>query len=208
MENVETEIRPTTNGGKNQILMNEPYVASFEITGVAPILFHAWNCESVAEKSAAKKGSKQKKTDDLESYVYRDKDGFICLPGTYVIGSLIDKKAGAAKYLQDPRSPRKSALDLFKAGVVSLTILAPLGKKNWDFIHRARVTIQQAAITRERPAFDVGWKAEFRFQVLLPEYVSPQTLHEALIQAGRLVGVGDNRPTYGRFQVTRFEIEN
>lgn len=180
-------------------------MATVEITGTAPILFHRWSCESVAEKAAAKKGSKAKKTDDVESYVYRDQEGFICIPGRYLIGSITDPRNGSAKYLQDPRSPRKSALDLFKAGVVSTTLLASTGKKSWDYIDQQRVTVQRAGITRCRPALNAGWTATFDLQVLLPEYISPQLLLEVLVQAGRLVGVGDYRPSYGRFSVTSFK---
>jgi hypothetical protein len=42
--------------------------------------------------------------------------------------------------------------------------------------------------------------------VNLPEYVSPAALLDTISQAGRLVGVGDFRPTYGRFAVTRFAV--
>lgn len=41
--------------------------------------------------------------------------------------------------------------------------------------------------------------------VNLPEYISPELLHALLTDAGRLIGVGDFRPTYGRFRVIRFE---
>jgi hypothetical protein len=45
-----------------------------------------------------------------------------------------------------------------------------------------------------------------RFEVLLPEYISPSFLNETVQAAGRLVGVGDFRPTFGRFQVTKFKV--
>lgn len=38
-------------------------------------------------------------------------------------------------------------------------------------------------------------------------YKSQTILHETVSAAGRLIGVGDFRPTYGRFQVTKFEIQ-
>jgi hypothetical protein len=191
-----------TNGGESAIAVGIPYVASVTIRGVADILFHRWNCEAVAEKAAAAKGSKAKKTDDIESYVYRDEANGLCLPGEYLRGSIV----AAAKFRQDPRSPRKSAMDLFKAAVVSLTPLAPLGKEAWDYEHSCRVVIQRSAVTRVRPAMKAGWEASFDLQINLPEYVSPELLIGVLNDAGRLVGVGDFRPTYGRFQVTKFEV--
>jgi hypothetical protein len=194
-----------TNGAEEAIDATKPYVARVQIVGSADLLFHAWNCESIQGKADAAKGSKAKKTDDVESYVYRDDDGYLCLPGEYLRQSVIH----AAKYRQDPRSPRKSAMDLFKAGVVSLTVLARVGpnvSKKWDYDHRCRVQVQRNGVTRTRPAFKTGWTAEVHLAVLVPEYISSMALHETLNQAGRLVGVGDNRPTYGRFLVKSFNV--
>lgn len=202
-----------SNDGRKPIETGKPYTVHVTIRGVAPVLFHSWSVESVKAKGEAKKGSEAKKTDDVESYVYRDANGFICMPGTYILGSMTDKKNGAAKYRQDPRSPRKSALDLYKAGVVTLTNLAPVlpvgtGKPtmDWDYLDRRRVVIQQSAITRSRPAFLEGWKAVFQLMVITPEYISPADLHACLIDAGRLVGVADFRPTFGRYQIDLYDI--
>ena len=198
-----TEVGPEpTNGAAETLSASQPYTVEVLIEGTADILFHRWNCDAVEAKSLAAKGSKAKKSDDIESYVYRNDDGEICLPGEYVRQSIIH----AAKFRQDPRSPRKSAMDLYKAGVVSLTVLASLGTKAWDYEHRCRVTIQRAGITRCRPAFKSGWAANMQFAVLLPEYIRPNDLHDVLTNAGKLIGVSDFRPTYGRFQVKSFDV--
>ena len=196
-------LEPVSNGAEPAIQFSEPYVANVTIEGTAPLLFHAWNNEAVEEKAKASKNSEAKKTDNTESYVYRNDDGEICLPGEYLRGAII----GAAKFRQDPRSPRKSAMDLYKAGIISLTNLASLGSKEWDYLDARRVTIQRNSITRHRPAFKVGWQAFFQLQVQTPEYISPHDLHDVLNNAGRLIGVGDFRPSFGRFQVTHFEID-
>lgn len=202
-------ISEPTNGGKETIETGVPYTAHVTIVGSADLLLHAWNCEAVDEKSKAKKGSEAKKSDNVESYVRRDEDGIICLPSEYLRMAVVQ----AAKFRQDPRSPRKSAMDLFKAAVVSLSPLSPIvnrdGKtsKDWDFYHRCRVQVQRNGITRTRPAFREGWSTEASLMVVLPEYVDPIMLHETISAAGRVIGVGDFRPTYGRFQVTKFEIQ-
>lgn len=191
-----------TNGGTSGIEMQMPYRAEVTIEGVAPILFHAWNVESVESKANAKKGSKEKKSDDVESYIYRNEKKEICIPGEYLRGAIV----GAAKFQQDPRSPRKSAADLFKAAVVSLTPLASLGVKDWDYLDKRRVVIQRNAITRSRPAMREGWSAKFILMVNLPEYVSQDLLNGTIQQAGKLIGIGDFRPSFGRFIVTRFSV--
>jgi hypothetical protein len=194
-------IGPISNGGESTIAHLVPYVVTADIEGVSDLLFHRWNNEAVAEKAAAAKGSKAKKSDDVESYLYRNEAGEICLPGEYVRQAII----AASKFRQDPRSPRKSACDLIKAAVFVTTGLASLGKKEFDFEDRRRVTVQRAGITRTRPAFKAGWKARLELMVNLPEYVSRELLYDLLASAGRLIGVGDFRPTYGRFMVTAFK---
>lgn len=201
--NAVVKLSNTSNGARDTIEASLPYVARVGVRGQADLLFHRWNCEAVDAKSKAAKNSKAKKTDDIETYVWRDAGGFLGLPGEYLRQSVIM----AAKYKQDPRSPRKSAMDLFKAGVVSLTPLASLGTKEWDYLDTRRVTVQRNGINRVRPAMHVGWTAEFELQVLTPEYISRELLLDVLTTAGRLVGVGDFRPTYGRFGVSKFEID-
>lgn len=197
-----TAIGPVvTNSAKAIIESGNPYLAQARIVGVADFLFHRWNCEAVEAKGKAAKGSKAKKTDDLESYVYRSDDGALGIPGEYVRQAIIH----AAKFRQDPRSPRKSAMDLFKAGVIALTPLAPLGTDKWDYEHKCRVTVQRNGVTRVRPCMKSGWAIEIDLLVNLPEYIPPDALLETLTNAGRLIGIGDFRPTYGRFQVTKFE---
>lgn len=191
-----------TRGADETISFSEPYTVEVTIEGVADILFHRWNVEAVEAKSIAAKGSKAKKTDNIESYVYRDDRGMIAIPGEYLRGTIIN----AAKFRQDPRSPRKSAMDLFKAGIVSLTPLASLGVKDWDYEHRCRVNVQRQGITRTRPAMKAGWRATFILSSVLPEYIPPSMLNEVIGAGGRLVGIADYRPTYGRFTVINFKI--
>lgn len=191
-----------TNGGESAIATGQPYRVAVQLTGTSDLLFHRWNAQAVDEKAKAAKNSKAKKTDDIESYVYRNDGGELCIPGEYVRQAVIL----AAKFRQDPRSPRKSAMDLYKAGVVALTNLASVGKAAWDYEDTRRVVIQRAGVNRTRPALKTGWKAEFEFLVLTPEYIAPMDLHAVMTQAGVLVGVADFRPTFGRFAITSYEV--
>ncbi|MDE2102407.1 MAG: hypothetical protein KGL39_34490 [Patescibacteria group bacterium] len=190
-------LSPVTNDAAPIIEDGFPYAAKIGVVGTAPYLFHRWSVESVEAKSNAAKGSKSKKEDDIESYVYRDDKGNLAIPGEQFRMAIIN----AAKFKQDPRSPRKSAMDLFKAGIACLDPLCSLNTKNWDILDRRRVMVQRNGITRTRPSMNAGWKCELQIQVLLPEYISLELLNEVIQNAGRLCGVGDFRPTYGRFQV-------
>lgn len=97
-------------------------------------------------------------------------------------------------------------MDLFKAGVVALTPLASLGTKDWDYLDTRRVTVQRNGINRTRPAMKVGWSVDVQFQILTPEYIDLVLFQDVLNIAGRLIGVGDFRPTYGRFMITKYNV--
>lgn len=200
-----TAIEDVSNGAES--FLHPPYRCEVTIQGTSPILFHRWNCEAVEEKANAAKGSKAKKSDNVESYVYRNSDKQLCLPGEYLRMSCI----WAAKFRQDPRSPRKSAMDLYKAGLICETELSPIlmdGKPmtEWSYLDQRRVVIQRSGITRQRPAIEQGWTAKLYFLVLTPQYISSFDLQSVMTQAGQLVGLADFRPTYGRFAVQHFEV--
>ena len=74
-----TEISNVSNDAESTIMA--PYLAEIEVVGTAALLFHRWSVDGVEAKSKAAKGSKAKKEDDLESYVYRDDKGNLCIPG-------------------------------------------------------------------------------------------------------------------------------
>ncbi|MDB5069638.1 MAG: hypothetical protein JWM87_749 [Candidatus Eremiobacteraeota bacterium] len=198
-------LAPVSAGADHAIALSEPYVARIVVQGTAPFLFHAYNVESVEEKGRAAKGSAAKKSDDLESYVYRvgDDDERLGVPGANFCAAL----ATAAKSMQDPRSPRKSMMDLVKASVIPLDPVAPFvpDVTEWDYVDRRRVVVQRNAVPRSRPAMHKGWKVAFTVLVNAPEYIPPDVLNALAVKAGMFQGVGDFRPTYGRFNIIAFE---
>lgn len=200
--NGSTAVAPVSNDAEDLIALTRPYRVSVAIEGESTYLYHRYSPEAVAEQAGGGKGSKVRKTDNVESYVYRDADGTLAIPGIQLRAAI----CGAARYLQDPRSPRKSAMDLFKAIVISLTENAPVGKTTWDFLDQQRAVVMRSAITRVRPALLPGWKAEFILMVTRPEYLAPEVLRRVINDAGQVCGLGDFRPTYGRFGVNKFEL--
>lgn len=199
-----TAVGDPSNDGAAIISTEIPYIAEIRAKGVCPLLFHRWSVDAIEAKSKAAKGSKAKKEDDLESYVYRNEAGELCIPGEYFRMAVIN----TAKFKQDPRSPRKSAMDLFKAGIFPLEELCTLGIKEWDYVDRRRAPVQRQGITRARPAIKTGWEATVFLQCVLPEYISPALLNEVLQLAGRVNGIADHRPTFGRFQIVGFKASN
>lgn len=191
-----------SNGAEQSISVTQPYRFAATLAGDAPLLFHSWNIEAIQGKADAKKGSAEKKSDNIESYCYRTDAGHLGIPGANFQASLRE----AGRYVPDPRSPRKSSMDLIRAGIVPLDIVAPFHgeRTTWDYEDRRRVTIMRAGVTRTRPAMNTGWEVTFNMLVTTPEYLSPELVRQIIGQAGRTVGLCDFRPTYGRFSVVRF----
>lgn len=202
-----TGIGSVSNDAEAAILL--PFTINLTVEGTADLLFHRYSADEVAEKGAAAKGSAAKKTDNVESYLYRNADGYICMPGRYLQRALQE----AGRFQQDPRSPRKSALDLCKAGLVVTPILSPIiphagegPTQEWDYLDRQRVVVQRSAVTRVRPAFTNGWRCDLEIMSLLPEYLTTAFVRRLADDAGRFIGLADFRPTYGRFNITRWEV--
>lgn len=190
-----------SNGAEGGIVSGEPYRVQFTIEGISDLLFHAWDSDAVEQKGKAPKGSAEKKSDNVESYVVRNKSGEIVLPATYMRAAIVE----AARFEQDPRSPRKCFRDLAKAAFI-VEADASLGTHEWDYLHRCRVVIQRNAVPRQRPAFSMGWKATFTIQIILSEYLPERLLRRLVDNAGKLIGIADYRPTYGRFVVTEWKM--
>lgn len=169
-----------SNGAEN--LISQPFSVHLKIQGTQDILFHRWCDEAVQAKAEAKRGSVEKKTDDLESYVYRDDKGFIAIPGRYPIRAIVE----AGRNFTEPRSSRKTAKDLVQAAVMCDELYSPIlvnGQPvtDWDYEDRQRVCIMRSAITRTRPAFKKGWQVEFTLVSLVPEHITPDFLENLLI---------------------------
>ena len=193
-----------SNAAQAIIDSEKPYRAIIKVVGTGKMLMHCWNTEVVEEKSAGKKNTAKKKFDDLESYVLRNEKGKIVMPAVNFCAAL--KTAG--KSFQDPTSPRKSLHDRIKAVIIPTVEygLVNGGIKTWDFVDRRRAVIQRAGITRSRPGFFEGWEIEFDLTILEPEYISPKLLFELAECAGKFQGLGDFRPTFGRFRIEKFDL--
>jgi hypothetical protein len=81
------------------------------------------------------------------------------------------------------------------------------GPKNLDalyategFVLTKTVVIQGKRIVRTRPIFPTGWSVEFDLE-FDETVVDARTVMTAMHDAGRLIGLGDWRPKFGRFLV-------
>jgi hypothetical protein len=71
-----------------------------------------------------------------------------------------------------------------------------------NFVLTKMVKVGNARVPRTRPVFR-SWSAKFKM-LYFEDQINVDILKDAVAAAGRLVGLGDWRPKYGRYIVTKF----
>ena len=164
------------------------------IKGVSPLLQNRFVDTSETRKTKQEYNDK----DETEIRLYKDSEGVIYQPSEHIERSM--QKAGANfKY-----KGRKTYLDFIKAGVFITPDFIPHKNQNYETDKRP-VNIQKNKIMKCRPIFK-EWELDFQIEVINPD-IADKTLNEILVYAGSFVGIGDYRPKFGRFILTKFELE-
>lgn len=181
---------------------------TLDITGTAPLLMHnarlADPLDSMA-RNLKKVTSKLKKSEDdhlemarLEFLggLYHDAEAGPYIPGDNIFAVLV--AAGRKRKLG-----KKVTEGMFvTSGVNRLDYKGPRTPSElWDdgnFMHRASVKVGMQRVNRTRPRF-IGWSASASLH-LDAEVLDLDDLRDIVEIAGRLVGLGDWRPRFGRFE--------
>jgi len=180
----------------------EPEVTSFEveIRGVKPMLMHG-----PAGAAAPKKGRGSQRSDEeeIELCLYKNEAGEIVFPGRNIIACI----KGAASDFKMGGKGKKTFKGYVESGL-EITPEEPLLIHN-GFEKDVRIArVQQARIPRVRPIFN-EWGLKFTLNVIDPLLIDANKtgviLKEMLESAGKHQGLGDYRPLFGRFEVTKFE---
>lgn len=181
---------------------------TFRLTGVAPLLMHNGSLAdpfNPITKEMKKVSSKRKKTDsDFEELarleflggLYVNSEGSPIVPGILVESAILN---GAKK--DKNGSIFKSSV--FCEGEFELKYNGPKTaeelEKNSEFRLTCGARVSNARIMRTRPMFK-EWSVDV-VVTYLPEVVDKDMVIQAVKKAGELVGLGDWRPRFGRFDV-------
>jgi hypothetical protein len=179
-----------------------------DITGSAPLLMHSARLSdplNPATRALAKVTGKRKKTEDdhdeaarLEhaGSLYLDKDFGPYIPGANVEACLF---RGASKFKL--MSTLKTAL-LIPQEVNALVYKGPRTQeglwKDKAFVHRTSVKVGQSRVIRTRPVFHT-WAVSVSGSLEI-DLVDPGAFEQIVEASGKLVGLGDWRPRFGRFK--------
>ena len=184
---------------------------TFKIKGTVPLLMHNGQMASPFNEYAKQLkeiSGKRKKTDeDFEAMaliearggLYFDKEAGVYIPGENIEAAII---AGAKL---------KKLGTTFKRGLRVIDIKCSLDHigpsspdeliRNPDFIYSKLVKVGTSRILRTRPIFN-EWGTSFSV-AYAPDQVDKNTVIQAIKDTGELVGIGDWRPRFGLFEVTK-----
>lgn len=170
-----------------------------EIEGTAPgLLMHRFPQANYGGAPSPNPGPEHTPEGDAEGAAYRDNEGHLCQPSEHIFQSMVK----VASDFQIKGRGKKTYKDLVKGGL----LLSPdlLQHESDTYLIDSRpVVIQRARIVRHRPLLP-SWRLAFTIQVI-DDGIPFDVLNQILVRAGQLVGIGDYRPRYGRFVVSKFK---
>jgi hypothetical protein len=189
------------------------YTVNVSVLGTAPLLQHRFPIppDVLNPKGGKKVTGSVDYSEEWREYLYADSERNVYQPSSHFEGALV--KSAAQFKVTGKRG--KSYKDLFNANVIvspekilhGIKVPETLdadGDKQL-YLDVRPVIIQRARVIRLRPALKTGWKLDFEIQVN-DDQLSSEILNDVLILAGKTVGVGDYRPKFGRFIVSRFDV--
>jgi hypothetical protein len=189
------------------------YTVNVSIEGVAPMMQHRFPVPDIVTmgKGGRKQTGATDYTQEWREYLYVNPDGVIYQPASQVEGSMSIAAGGfkvSGNLLASYRVFFKFAVFVLPEEITH-NIKAP---ESLDtdadkalYLDMRPVVVQRNRVVRIRPTFKVGWKLDFEIQVIVDQ-IPHDIVNEVLTLAGRTVGIGDYRPRFGRFIVTRFEV--
>lgn len=174
-------------------------VVDVTIRGIASLLQHRFPDDAKPDNGeAVRVGGKRDYSDQVEKALYRNPDGSIYQPASHIEGAMVK----AATKFQIGGRGKKTYKDLFKSGIVVGPEAIPL-KFETQTVDRRSVIINRGRIMRERPKFDT-WELNFEITIM-DDQLPVKVVNQVLVEAGQYQGIGDYRPKFGRFMVTKFE---
>jgi len=176
------------------------YKVNSTIEGIAPILFN----RVLTLKGGEGKPTPEQEEEAAKLRVYRNSNG-LYLPAANLKRAL---------RLGSVRAVLKMGGLRFEPYITATVFIEPtelpFGKTDPDFMLPAYARIppgkRGALIYKVRPGLNAGWRLNPVFNVF-DDRVEEHKLRLALESAGLLVGLCDWRPEYGRFIVTKWEVE-
>lgn len=181
----------------------------FRIVGKAPLLMHngslADPTNPIVKAMKAITGNRKKTDEQYEQLallefrggLYLNREGKVIVPSAVIEGSIRDgaKKSKLGKQFASAVMVNDDALLDYGDDLTPEEMFAQRDK----YVSTMAVRVEKNRIMRTRPIF---WEWSLEFTVDWDnEQINANNLRKAVDDAGVLVGIGDYRPKYGRFDV-------
>lgn len=169
-------------------------VIDCSVKGTRPLLHHDSKEE---EMGVQKKGRVYDPQIESDKSLITDQNGKVCQHSRHLEATMI-KSAVDFKF-----QGKKTYKELFKAGIFVEPLFIPHNNPDW-VIDSQWERVQTARVMRHRPRFD-DWSLDFQIECK-DDRIEALTIKTILENAGKYYGIGDKRPRYGLFEVTKFEV--
>lgn len=191
-------------------MLENAYKVTVRVKGTSPLVQkRPWNVkEGLLGKDKTKKAGAAADLYDERS-LYRDKEGYCCIPFHHIRGSL--KMAASWVKIGQRNCTQQVKGLIWTEGPMIRIIGASTGKwiKDKEDIEENCFPDKQGKMHYvERPMFLMGWEAEFILICLNGDFLNPEKLYHILEIAGVMYGWGAHRPDNGRFVINKFEVND
>lgn len=178
--------------------MSEVYTV--EVRGTRPLLMNSCRHMLEERKNKLSRGREEvEPNEEARKLLYLDKENRIIVPALTILACL----RKSATNFKVPGRGKKTFKDFIYSGVKIEPREIPLITENgWEADLQA-VVIGRARVIKARPRFD-EWELGFEIEIL-DVIITPSTLKEILVDAGKYNGLLDFRPLFGLFEVTKFD---
>ena len=173
-----------------------------EIEGVPPgLLMHKFAIAEDPKTQDLKTTTKAipKPEIEAEEGAYRLETGELYQPAEHIYQAMCK----AAGEFQIKGRGKKTYRDSIRGNLLVEPECILHGQKHYSIDARP-ARIQRARIMRHRPLLP-QWKLTFELTLLDESAIPVQVLNAVIVKAGQSIGIGDYRPRFGRFIVTKFE---
>lgn len=172
------------------------YKVACSVRGISPLLQNRHPFPEEIEKV----NKDDRELYDFENAKYKLEDGRLYQPSEHFISAMTK---AAVDYRIEGQG-KKSYKDSVKSCI--FIEQEKITHKIQDYEpYRAYVTIGMASVVKSRPMFKV-WELDFDI-ICVNDQFPPSILEKILTTAGLTKGIGDYRPRFGRFEVTKFETD-
>lgn len=180
------------------------------IKGVADIMFDRFIDHSKEQRSPDQK-------------LYKLEGGEVVIPGEYVFSFVTRSMPPTGCALRFEGRPGKDfravALGHFNVSPMYSPLYSPDEKSikyddksgRWYEWYGAPITKTGPVVVKQpmnaRPCLKLPWQADFNLTLIENNWINEQKLHNWFQMGGLYIGLGNNRPRFGRFIISKWESE-